>query len=68
MKTNKELLDIAAAAIRELLHRHDYELEGMPRAHGNHAIAHIREAQRALDGHTDVRTPMQTAKLHAALT
>jgi hypothetical protein len=67
MKTNKQLLDIAEAAIRELLHRHDYELEGMPRAHSHHAIAHIREAQRALDGHPDVMPPLQTAKLTAAL-
>jgi len=67
MKTNKELLTEAHAAVRELLHRHDFEIEGMPRAHGNHAIAHLSEAIRALDGHTDVLTPMQTAKLHAAL-
>ncbi len=67
MKTNQELLEIAETAIREMLHRHDLELEGLPRAHGNHAIAHIREASRALDGHTDILTPMQTAKLHTAL-
>lgn len=68
MHTNKQLLDIAENALRELLHRHDYELQGHARSHGNHAIAHIREAWRALDGQTDVPAPLQTAKLTAALT
>ena len=67
MKTNKELIEQAEQCLREVLHRNDCELEGMPRAHGDHAMAHLREMWRALDGHTDVMPPMQVAKLHAML-
>lgn len=67
MKTNKELVEAAESAMRELLHRHDQEIEGMARAHGNHAMAHIRECWRALDGHMDVVDPLKLAKLHAAM-
>lgn len=67
MKPNKELIEIAESNVREILHRHDYALEGMARSHLDHAMAHLREAWRALDGHTDVIDPMRVAKLHAAL-
>lgn len=67
MKTNQELIEQAETLIREVLHRHDRELEGLPRAHGDHAMAHLREMWRALDGHADVMPPMQVAKLHAML-
>lgn len=67
MKSNKQLVDDATTAIRELLHRHDREIDGLPRQHGNHAIAHLNTMWRALDGHTDVDPPLKTAKLIAAL-
>lgn len=67
MKTNQELIEQAEQCLRELLHRHDRELEGMPRAHGNHAVAHLRAMGRALAGETDVPEPLKLAKLQAML-